>query len=65
MGYLLGEGGWKFEGIIGQGFAPIVWDLVCIGEVGECGACEMVVDRDGLLQRNSLVDGDVRLDECE
>ena len=26
------------EGIIGQGFAPIVWDLVCIAEV---------VDRDG------------------
>jgi len=36
------------EGIIGQDFAPIVWDLMCIEEVGECGACEKVVDRDGL-----------------
>jgi len=36
------------EGIIGQGFAPIiVWDMVCIAEVGECEACEKVVDRDG------------------
>ena len=35
------------EGIIGQGFASIVWDLVCTAEVGECGACEKVVDRDG------------------
>jgi len=35
------------EGIIGQGFAPIVWDLVCIAEVDECGACEKVVDTDG------------------
>jgi len=25
------------EGIIGQGFASIVWGLVCIAEVGECG----------------------------
>ena len=30
-----------------KGFASIVWDLVCIVEVGECGACEKVVDRDG------------------
>jgi len=35
------------EGIIGQGFALIMWDLVCIVEVGECGACEQMVDRDG------------------
>jgi len=34
------------RGIIGQDFAPIVWDLVCIAEVGECGACEKVFDRD-------------------
>jgi len=34
-------------GIIGQSFALIVWDLVCIAEVGECGACGKVVDRDG------------------
>ena len=36
------------EGIIGQGFAPIGWDLVCIAEVGKCEACEKAVDRDGL-----------------
>ena len=36
------------EGIIGQGFAPIVWDLVCIAQVSECEACEKVVDRDGI-----------------
>jgi len=36
------------EKIIGQGFASIVWDLVPIAEVGECGACEKVVDRDGI-----------------
>jgi len=24
-----------------------VWDLMCIAEVGEYGACEKVVDRDG------------------
>ena len=35
------------EGVIDQGFASIVWDLVCIAEVSECGACEKVVDRDG------------------
>ena len=35
------------ERIIGQGFAPIVWDLVCIVKVGECGECEKVVDRNG------------------
>jgi len=34
------------EGIIGQGFTPIVWNLVCIAEVGECEACEKAVDRD-------------------
>ena len=28
------------ERIIGQGFAPTEWDLVCIAEVGESGACE-------------------------
>jgi len=33
---------------IGQGFASIVWDLVCIAEVNECEACEKVVHRDGL-----------------
>jgi len=33
------------RGIIGQGFAPIVWDLVCIVEVDECGAYEKGVDR--------------------
>jgi len=36
------------EGIIGQGFAPNVWNLMCIAEVGECEACEKVVDRDEL-----------------
>jgi len=35
------------EGIIGQGFAPIVWDVVCIVEAGECGVRGKVVDRDG------------------
>ena len=35
------------EGVIGQGFVSIVWDLVCIVVVGECRACEKVVDRDG------------------
>jgi len=29
-------------GVIGQGFASIVWDLVCIEVVGECGECEKV-----------------------
>ena len=43
------------ERFIGQGFAPIVWDLVCIVEVGECGACEKVC------RRNCLVDGGMRL----
>jgi len=35
------------EGITGQGFASIVWYLVCIVEVGECGACGKVANRDG------------------
>jgi len=34
------------EGIIGQSFALILRDLVCIAEVGECGACGKMVDRD-------------------
>jgi len=34
------------EGVIGQGFASILWELVCIAAVGECRACERVVDRD-------------------
>jgi len=34
------------EGIIVQGFAPIVWDLVSIAEMGECEACGKVDDRD-------------------
>jgi len=44
------------EGIIGLGFASIVRDLVCIAEVGECGACETVFDRDGfsLLQKEQF-----------
>jgi len=33
--------------INGQGFALIMQDLVCIAKVGECVACEKVVDRDG------------------
>jgi len=37
------------EGVIGQGFASIVWDLVCIAVMGECGAHEKAVDRDGFL----------------
>jgi len=32
------------EGVIGQGFASIVWDLVCIAVVDECEACEKEVD---------------------
>jgi len=35
------------EGVLDQGFAWIVWVLICIAVVGECGACEKVVDRDG------------------
>jgi len=35
------------EVVIGQGFASIVWDLVCIEMVGEYGVCEKVVDGDG------------------
>ena len=59
MRYLLGGGGWTKlgggccegvgygEGIVGQGFASIVRDRVCIAEVGECGVCGKVVDRNG------------------
>jgi len=42
------------RGIIGQGFASIVWELVCIAEVNECGACEKEVDRDGFFKRIEL-----------
>jgi len=36
------------EGVIGQGFATILWGLVYITSlVGKCGACEEVADRDG------------------
>jgi len=48
------------EGIIGQGFAPMVWDLVYIAEISECGVCEKVVDRNGFF---ILVNGGVRPDE--
>jgi len=27
------------EEIIGQDFAPIVWDLVRVAEAGDCGVC--------------------------
>jgi len=39
-----------------------------ITEVSDCGAFENVVDREGVLhycRRNSLVNGGVRIDECE
>jgi len=35
------------ERIIGHNFASILWDLVCIAEEGECGACEKMVDSGG------------------
>ena len=51
------------EGVIGQDFASIVWDLVCITLVDECRTREKVVDRDGYCRRNSLVSRGGRLGE--
>ena len=39
---------------IGQGFASIVWDLVCIVEVDECRECEKVIDRDGFFVKTFI-----------
>jgi len=39
------------EEIIGQGFAPIVWNRVCIAEVSECGVCEKVKNAISHLER--------------
>jgi len=33
----------------------IVWALVCIAEVSECGACEKVIDRDGFITAEETV----------